>query len=355
MPSVPLDRSRVPPDVARRLATLAARQPAGGVREPRGASGDRGAPVGPEPAAPAARVGWTPRRPPAGVAGTLGGSVTVALETATLADVAGVPDVAGSRDGTHHPGGGRHPDVAALDDPDPAPTTPAAASPAPAGAADALPWHGDPAAAWAEAAATRPVAAPPRVRWAPGWRATGAAALVLALAAGGLALRALRAPHGELVALPTPAVVAGAADAAADPAGEQVVVHVVGAVAHPGVVRLALGARVADAIGAAGGSTPDADLSAVNLARVLTDGEQLVVPVTGAVPAVTATDAATGLLDLNSADADALDALPGVGPVLAGRIVDRRDARPFTTVDELDEVPGIGPALLEDLRPLVRV
>ena len=62
-----------------------------------------------------------------------------------------------------------------------------------------------------------------------------------------------------------------------------------------------------------------------------------------------------GLVDLNTADAATLETLPGVGPVLAGRIVTHRDERPFTTVDELDEVPGIGPALMRDLRPLVRV
>lgn len=142
-----------------------------------------------------------------------------------------------------------------------------------------------------------------------------------------------------------------------------VVVHVVGAVAAPGVVRLPVGARVADAVEAAGGATADADLAAVNLARVLADGEQVVVPLPGQV--VDAAGAGTGgpasaggtaPLDLNRADAAALDALPGIGPVLADRIVTwREDHGRFTAVAELTEVSGIGPSLLAGLRDLVRV
>jgi len=223
-----------------------------------------------------------------------------------------------------------------------------------------------------------------RVRWAPDWRATGAAVLVLALVAGGVVLRAAAAPQGEAVRLPTPAVPAGPAPAdapsaayasadapptdggasGAEPspgrAGE-VVVHVVGAVAVPGLVRLRPGARVADAIDAAGGSGAEADLAGVNLARAVTDGEQLVVPVLGAPPpAAGAAPAGTapvgdGTVDLNTADAAALEELPGVGPVLAERIVEHRAQRPFATVDELDDVTGIGPAMMARLRPLVRV
>ncbi|MBO3086813.1 ComEA family DNA-binding protein [Cellulomonas sp. zg-ZUI40] len=195
------------------------------------------------------------------------------------------------------------------------------------------------------------------VRWAPGWRTAGAAVLVLALVAGGIVLRAASAPRGEPVAVPVPAVTrAGAGTGAGEPpdAPDQVVVHVVGAVARPGVVRLPLGARVSDAIDAVGGGTPDAGLAAVNLARVLADGEQLVVPLLGA-PVPVPSALADGLVDLNTADAAALEELPGVGPVLAGRIVQRRTGRPFTSVDELDEVSGIGPALLADLLPRVRV
>lgn len=172
---------------------------------------------------------------------------------------------------------------------------------------------------------------------------------VLALAAGAVALRA-SAPRGEPVDLPSPSVLV---TPTASPSTADVVVHVVGAVVRPGVVRLPSGARVADAVGAAGGATPTAELAGVNLARVVTDGEQLVVPEAGQVaPPAAAGTAGDGLVDLNTADAAALEELPGVGPVLAGRIVEHR---PFTSVDELDDVPGIGPALMADLRPRVRV
>ncbi|PVU84261.1 competence protein ComEA [Cellulomonas sp. WB94] len=153
--------------------------------------------------------------------------------------------------------------------------------------------------------------------------------------------------------------------------GGAVVVHVVGEVATPGVVQLAAGSRVDDAIRAAGGATERADLAALNLARVVIDGEQVVVPApgdavapqTGAPPGGgTAPDGAgsggssSATVDLNGADAAALDALPGIGPVLAGRIVDWRQANGrFASVDQLGEVDGIGPTLLAKLRPLVRV
>lgn len=157
----------------------------------------------------------------------------------------------------------------------------------------------------------------------------------------------------------------GPGGAAAAPGG--VVVHVVGQVAAPGLVTVATDARVADALDAAGGATPDADLAALNLARAVTDGEQIHVPRPGEAvvappPAAPgAASAGTGgaggaVVDLNAADAAALDTLPGIGPVLAERIVAWRDENgPFTAVDELGEVSGIGPAVLEDVRDLVRV
>lgn len=166
-----------------------------------------------------------------------------------------------------------------------------------------------------------------------------------------------------------PAVAAGGDGAAGDgaAAAPDVVVHVVGQVHDPAVVTLPGGSRVADAVAAAGGSTPDADLAALNLARVLLDGEQVVVPRPGEqIPAVTATGAATGadpragssvaVLDLNTADEAALDDLPGIGPVLAQRIIEwRAEHGGFTTVEELREVAGIGSTVLESLRDLVRV
>ncbi len=151
---------------------------------------------------------------------------------------------------------------------------------------------------------------------------------------------------------------AGATSVPADGRATEVVVHVVGQVALPGVVRLPVGARVTDAIAAAGGATPEADLSVVNLARVLVDGEQVVVPRPGETTGVAgrASAAPDAPLDLNAATMADLDALPGIGPVLAQRILDWRAAHGrFSDVEELSEVSGIGPSALARLRDLVRV
>ncbi|MFD6092971.1 ComEA family DNA-binding protein [Oerskovia sp. NPDC060338] len=149
---------------------------------------------------------------------------------------------------------------------------------------------------------------------------------------------------------------------ATSPAGESaVVVHVVGAVAAPGLVTVPEGSRVADALAAAGDATAEADLAGVNLAREVVDGEQIVVPRPGEAVAaapgpVTGTGSEAGPVDLNSADQTALDALSGIGPVLAARIVEWREANGrFTSVEELGEVSGIGDALLARLRDQVRV
>lgn len=163
--------------------------------------------------------------------------------------------------------------------------------------------------------------------------------------------------------------------ATASSAPTELVVHVSGAVASPGVVRLPSGARVDDALRAAGGATGEAELAAVNLARPVVDGEQIHVPVPGEEPpavaapapaadapsagdATGAGDGATGgggaddgLIDLNSASVAELDELPGVGPAIAQRIVDHREQNgPFESVDQLEEVSGIGPATLEKMR-----
>ncbi len=145
------------------------------------------------------------------------------------------------------------------------------------------------------------------------------------------------------------------------PGADCVVVHVVGQVRRPGIVTLAAGARVTDALAAVGGLLPAADTAAVNLARPVVDGEQIVVPRPGEAPVSAGAGGGTGgpagaVIDLNSADAATLDELPGIGPVLAERIVEWRAAHGrFTDVDELTEVDGIGPALVAKLRDRVRV
>lgn len=169
-------------------------------------------------------------------------------------------------------------------------------------------------------------------------------------------------------------------------AGQSITVHVVGQVARPAVVSLAAGARVGDAVRAAGGLTARADAAAVNLARLVVDGEQIRIPRPGeALPppagqmpgggsgaaatapsggsggvgsaaAGSAAGGGAGQVNLNTADLSALDGLPGVGPVLAQRILDwRTEHGRFTSVDELGEVSGIGEKLMAQLGPKVTV
>lgn len=173
---------------------------------------------------------------------------------------------------------------------------------------------------------------------------------------------------------------AGAADPAdpsvedGSPGGEPwLQVHVAGQVREPGVLSLPPGSRVIDAVDRAGGLAEDAEPGAVNLARPLSDGEQVYIPRAGEpMPAGAGdtapvlgsgagrTDAGGGtggtVVDLNRATVEQLDALPGIGPVLAGRILDWRAAHGrFSTVQQLQEVSGVGPALLGRLDGLVRV
>lgn len=137
------------------------------------------------------------------------------------------------------------------------------------------------------------------------------------------------------------------------PAPAELVVQVDGAVLRPGLYRLRPEARVADAISAAGGPAPAADLSALNRARLLRDGERLTVPrlsPNGAAPAE------ASRLDLNAATAQELEALPGIGPVLARRITTYRTAHgPFQRVEDLLQVEGVGPRLVDRLRHQVMV
>lgn len=135
-----------------------------------------------------------------------------------------------------------------------------------------------------------------------------------------------------------------------------VFVHVTGAVARPGLFELADGARVIDAIAAAGGFTEAADQNQLNLARVLTDGEQLAVLVEGEGEGGADAVASDSRVNLNTADAAALDTLPRVGPAMAARILAWRDANGrFTSIDDLRSVSGIGDKTFEGLRELITV
>ncbi|HET6174384.1 MAG TPA: helix-hairpin-helix domain-containing protein [Gaiellales bacterium] len=186
--------------------------------------------------------------------------------------------------------------------------------------------------------------------------------LVLLLAAGAALVVAGRvlprpaAPAADLAPVVSVSAGAPAAAGAGATASGPVVVHVVGAVRHPGVYRLPAGSRTRDAVRRAGGAGRRADLGSVNLATRLADGEQVRVP-RRAPPGAASAGASAGALPaaivhLNSASADELDALDGIGPSLAQRIVDYRDAHGgFGSIDELDEVSGIGPVRLEALRP----
>jgi competence protein ComEA len=179
-----------------------------------------------------------------------------------------------------------------------------------------------------------------------------------------------RSPGGASGAGDAGAVADGAAGSATGSAttaaATEVVVHVAGAVASPGVRRLPPGSRVIDAVEAAGGPLGEADLARINLAAPLSDGQQVYVAKPGEPPPVSAGPAggagpAAGTepaapVDLNTATAEQLEALPGVGPSTAAAIIAHRDQHgPFAAVDQLLDVRGIGDAKLEQLRDLVTV
>lgn len=199
----------------------------------------------------------------------------------------------------------------------------------------------------------------------------GAVALVGVALLAALAV-AVYVWHGrpQPQAIAAPPVVTGAAPTgpAASPASARsMVVAVSGKVRRPGVVTVPAGARVIDVLKAAGGPLPGADIGTLNLARKVADGELVTVGVPAPAPVASGSagaaplsgDAAGGStapVDLNTATLAELDTLPGVGPVLAQRILDwRTEHGQFATVDQLSDVPGIGDARLAQLRDLVRV
>lgn len=148
----------------------------------------------------------------------------------------------------------------------------------------------------------------------------------------------------QMLTLPTPTIALA-------------VVYVSGAVAAPDVYRLPLNARVIDVLQAAGGLTDQADISGLNLAALVRDGEHIRVPFAGEAVALPVADAQqTGLLDLNRASAADLEELPGVGATLAARIIERRETQgPYRSVEELREVSGVGEKLFAQIAPLVTI
>ncbi len=188
--------------------------------------------------------------------------------------------------------------------------------------------------------------------------ALGGVVVLALLGLGSAVVASVLTPGGQTIEVSAEGDESSAADSGPVPA-DVVVLHVHGAVGEPGIVELPLGSRVVDAIAAARGPTDDADLGAVNLARVVADGEQLYVPRLGEAPPPTVSGSgpdAQGRVNINTADAAALETLAGVGPALAARIVAWREQNgPFRSVDELTAVSGIGPKTLDGMRDQVTV
>jgi competence protein ComEA len=183
----------------------------------------------------------------------------------------------------------------------------------------------------------------------------GAAVVLLVAALGCAVLVASLAPHGETATV-APAATAPTGTVVAPVAG--VFVHILGAVQRPGLYELREGDRAVDAVAAAGGFTPTADQAGLNLARFVTDGEQIVVPEVGQAPPVSGGPGGgavvPGKVNINTADAATLETLPRVGPAMAERIIAWREANGrFTAVEDLMSVSGVGEKTFDALKDLV--
>ncbi len=181
---------------------------------------------------------------------------------------------------------------------------------------------------------------------------------VLSLIGGGLLGFFTPHPSGRSVRVVTPEATATALPTAT-PAPLRI--YVSGAVANPAVYRLAPGSLVADAVQAAGGATGEADMDRINLAQELLDQQHVLVPRRDAgeaavLPSGVETPPVPALVNINTATAEELDALPQIGPATAQSIVEYRQTfGPFTALEELLDVPGVGPATLDEIRALVSV
>ena len=182
-------------------------------------------------------------------------------------------------------------------------------------------------------------------------RLAAAAAVVVAGAAAAWLWTPQSVPAGAAAAA---AAAPGVAAASPDVAGV-VMVHVSGAVAEPGLVELRMGSRLADAVAAAGGIVRGADLSQVNLAAPVRDGERVHIPAASRDGPVSVVSA-DGRIRINQAGPTELESIPGVGPVLAGRIVAFRDEHgPFDAPEDLLDVPGLGEAKLAAMRDVIAI